>query len=64
MAAHSSVWGKIKKHIDYDKKLLITGHSLGGALAELTAAKLNGKHKQMSLVTFGKPNTFFKGFKK
>jgi len=64
VAAHSSVWGKIKKHIDYDKKLLVTGHSLGGALAELTAAKLNGKHNQMSLVTFGKPNTFFKGFKK
>lgn len=64
VAAHVSVWGKIKKHIDYDKQLLITGHSLGGALAELSAAKLNNKHTQLSLVAFGKPNTFFKGFKK
>jgi len=64
VAAHASVWGKIKKHIDPEKKLLITGHSLGGALAELSAAKLYKTHSQLSLVTFGKPNTFFKGFKR
>lgn len=64
VAAHASVWGKIKKHIDFDKETLITGHSLGGALAELSAAKLHKKHRNLSLVTFGKPNTFFKGFKK
>ena len=62
VAAHASVWGKIKKHIDYDKDTLICGHSLGGALAELSAAKIYKKHKRLSLVTFGKPNTFFKGF--
>ena len=64
VAAHASVWRKIKKHIDYDKDTLICGHSLGGALAELSAAKLHKKHCRLSLVTFGKPNTFFKGFKR
>ena len=58
VAAHASVWGKIKKHIDFDKPTLICGHSLGGALAELSAAKIHKKHTQLSLVTFGKPNTF------
>ena len=63
-AAHASVWGKIKKHIRMDHPLLICGHSLGGALAEITAAKLHKKHSMLSLCTFGKPNTFFKGFKR
>ena len=43
---------------------MICGHSLGGALAELSAAKLNGKHDNINLITFGKPNVFFKGFKR
>ena len=64
VASHASVWGKIEPYIDYNKRTLICGHSLGGALAELTAAKLNGKHDNLNLITFGKPNTFFKGFKK
>ena len=64
VAAHKSVWSEIEEHIDYKKRTLICGHSLGGALAELSAAKLNGKHDNLSLITFGKPNTFFKGFKK
>ena len=33
-------------------------------MAELSAAKLNGKHDNLNLITFGKPNTFFKGFKR
>ena len=56
--------GKIKKHLDPKKRTLICGHSLGGALAELSAAKLNGKHDNINLITFGKPNVFFKGFKR
>lgn len=64
VAAHASVWSEIEPYIDYKKRTLICGHSLGGALAELTAAKLNGKHDNLHLITFGKPNTFFKGFKK
>ena len=46
------------------KRTLICGHSLGGALAELSAAKLWKKHPNINLVTFGKPNVFFKGFKR
>tara|TARA_Y100000593_G_scaffold35623_1_gene69542 strand:- start:2885 stop:3571 length:687 start_codon:yes stop_codon:yes gene_type:complete len=64
VAAHASVWGKIKKHIDFDKPTLLCGHSLGGALSEISAAKLHKKHKKLSVITFGKPNTFFKGFKR
>jgi pimeloyl-ACP methyl ester carboxylesterase len=64
VAQHASIWSKIKKHLDPKKRTLICGHSLGGALAELSAAKLNGKHDNINLITFGKPNVFFKGFKK
>lgn len=64
VAAHASVWKEVKKHIDPNKRTLICGHSLGGALAELSAAMLNGKHDNINLITFGKPNVFFKGFKK
>lgn len=69
-AAHASVWGKIKKILQYDRPLLICGHSLGGALAELSASKLQSsskfgkKHDNLNLITFGKPNVFFKGFKR
>lgn len=59
---HASIWKQIKKHIDPKKRTLITGHSLAGSLAELSAAKLN--HPNLNVVTFGKPNTFFKGFKR
>ena len=61
---HASIWKKIKKHIDPKKRTMFTGHSLGGALAEMSAAKMNGKHDNINLITFGKPNTFFKGFKR
>ena len=64
VAAHMSVWGKIKKHLHPKKRTLFCGHSLGGALAELSVAKLTGKHPNLNLVAFGKPNTFFKGFKR
>ena len=64
VAQHVSIWGEIEKHLDPKKRTLITGHSLGGALAELSAAKLNGKHENINLITFGKPNVFFKGFKR
>jgi len=64
VAAHLSVWSKIKKHLHPKKRTLFCGHSLGGALAELSVAKLTGKHPNLNLVAFGKPNVFFKGFKR
>ena len=62
--AHKSVWKKVVKMIDWKKRTLICGHSLGGALAELSAAKIWKKHPTINLITFGKPNVFFKGFKR
>ena len=64
VTAHLSVFGKIKKHLHPKKRTLFCGHSLGGALAELSVAKLTGKHPNLNLVAFGKPNVFFKGFKR
>jgi hypothetical protein len=61
---HASIWKEIKKHIDPKKRTLFTGHSLAGALAETSCAKLSGKHDNLNLITFGKPNVFFKGFKR
>mgnify|MGYP002633535794 CR=1 FL=1 len=62
--ALKSIWRELEPHIDYKKRTLVCGHSLGGALAELTAAKIHKNHKNLNLVTFGKPNAFFKGFKR
>ena len=67
VAAHLSVWSRIKRHIHPKKRTLFCGHSLAGALAELSVAKLTwGKHQNsnLNLVALGKPNTFFKGFKR
>jgi len=73
---HASIWKEIKKHIDPKKRTLFTGHSLAGALSEISAAILMQENKKRSkkgnkdiykninLVTFGKPNVFFKGFKR
>jgi pimeloyl-ACP methyl ester carboxylesterase len=57
--AHKSVWKEIRKTLDPTKKLLLCGHSLGGALAELSACKTKD-FKEVHLVTFGKPNVFFR----
>lgn len=57
--AHASVWHDICPLIDRDKPLLVTGHSLGGALAELTCLLLDGK-PDLHMITMGKPNVFFR----
>jgi hypothetical protein len=55
--AHRSVWSEIQPLLEPTKKLLICGHSLGGALAELSAWKC--RNYNAHLITFGKPNVFF-----
>jgi triacylglycerol lipase len=47
-----------KVQFNYDKPLYVTGHSLGGALAVLFAARLRAmqsKHNLQGVVTFGAP---------
>lgn len=60
-AAHASLWRQIKKDLNRDKPLLITGHSLGGALAEISAALVKD-FDTVWMITFGKPNVFLKRF--
>ena len=57
--AHKSVWSEIEPYLEDDMPVLFTGHSLGAVLAEYSAQAL-GKHKSVSLITFGKPNGFLK----
>jgi hypothetical protein len=59
--AHWSLWRQIKKDINPFKTLLITGHSLGGACAEISAALLSKHKPAVSMITFGKPNVWVKG---
>jgi len=59
--AHRSIWKEIRKELDPQKKLIVTGHSLGGALAEISILYLMRKgFKNVDLITFGKPNVFAK----
>lgn len=63
MVAHESIWSRVRTEIERrggHKPLLITGHSLGGALAELSALFLRDYPAPVSLVCFGKPNVFLK----
>lgn len=56
------LWKKIKPLLYPDKPLWITGHSLGGARAEITAFRLLREMKYRApvhLVAFGKPNVFY-----
>lgn len=55
--ALSKVWGDVESVIlATDKKVLITGHSLGGALALLAAARMLDMGRRVEgVVTFGQP---------
>ena len=57
--AHKSVWAEIEPYLEPEMPVLFTGHSLGAVLAEYSAQAL-GKHPNVSLITFGKPNGFLK----
>lgn len=60
--AFDSVWDELSKIIDGlgDRSIWITGHSLGGALAVLTASRITAK----GCYTFGSPRVASKKFNK
>ena len=55
--AHKSVWKRIRRLLDPSKRTVFCGHSLGAALAELSAHCCQD-FTDLSLVCFGKPNVF------
>lgn len=57
MMAHRSVWKEISSKLDLKKEIIFVGHSLGGALAELSAHCCRF-FPAVRLITFGKPNVF------
>lgn len=64
MCGHRSIWPRVLTEIKRRdsvpaKHLILTGHSYGGALAELSALFLANYPGPVSLVAFGKPNVFF-----
>lgn len=67
--AHDSLWKTVRGWIRPGRPLLVTGHSLGGAMADLTTARLYQRHEPPDLlwlggvhqITYGKPNVWLKG---
>lgn len=68
VAAQKSVWKQIRKRLDPTKKTYCIGHSLGGAVAILTAHRLVHRHGRspafpvgnVRCLTFGRPNVWLK----
>lgn len=60
VAAHKSVWKRIRRQLTPSKRTIVCGHSLGAALAELSAHCLQD-FTELSMVCFGKPNVFLDG---
>ena len=59
--AHRSIWKKIRKDLNPARRLVVVGHSLGGALAEASVLMLKRElFKHIDLYAFGKPNLFAK----
>ena len=71
LAAQQSVWKRIRKRLDPTRKTYCIGHSLGGAVAILTAHRLVHKHgrsvafpvENVRCITFGRPNVWLKSEK-
>jgi triacylglycerol lipase len=57
--ALDAIWGifftKLTAHAEAGRKIWITGHSLGGALATLAARRLPAAMKPVGVYTFGQP---------
>jgi hypothetical protein len=53
--AFTSLWKKGLENKKYSQDTLVTGHSLGGALANLMAYKLVGQQQKPVVYTFGAP---------
>jgi len=58
--AHSAIWKDIVPLLSPNLPVLVTGHSLGGAMAELSACRLSDHGAEVNMITFGKPNVFFR----
>lgn len=62
--ALNEVWDKLETSIDKNKKVIVTGHSLGGGLAQLLAYRLTLKNYTVSGVyTYGSPRVGNSDFK-
>lgn len=58
---HKSIWKKVLRRLDLDRRTVFIGHSLGGAIAEISAYTcFLDKLKDVDGVFFGKPNVFHK----
>lgn len=60
--ATRSIFEEIHALLDFlgEEELIVTGHSLGGAMAEKFCESLEDYPSQVHLITFGKPNTRFR----
>ena len=57
--SHKSIWKRVRRQLDPNRLTIVCGHSLGGALAELSAHCMRD-FTDLHLVAFGKPNVFLK----
>ena len=65
--AHKSIKKKILKvlgQMDHSKPLVLTGHSMGGSLSELTHLLCQREGVESKCITFGKPRAFLRPLKK
>jgi len=57
----NSVWKPVRKQLDPSKLTYCIGHSLGGAAATISAAKLvRANFKSVKLITQGRPNVWWR----